>query len=204
MSGENGGNEAGAQGGNSNEGGDNAQQNQGGDDKGFKPVTFSTQEELDAAFADRATRAANSAKAEALKVFQEAGASPEEALEAWTKVKAEEDAKKDPAVKEREAREKAERELQAYKNREARALLSKEVAKDLKVGDTPVPAELLAGSTKEEMEEHGKNLVAFIQQVTGQSGPRAPGYNPQQGYSNQDQVAAGDPIRNMLYTGQFQ
>ena len=172
-------------------------------DNGFKPVTYSTQEELNAAFADRATRAAESAKAEALKPLVEAGVPLEDALAAWTEKKAAEDAKKDPAVREREAHEQTQRELAAYKAKEARGTLSKEVAKDLKVGEHPIPAELLAGTTKEEMVAHGQALIAFIEGLAG-NGVKPPAYNPNQGHNQQDQVNSGDPIRNLFMTGQFQ
>ncbi|UOW93075.1 scaffolding protein [Mycobacterium phage NoShow] len=190
-------------------------QQQGGSDgkqqenNSFKPVTYNSQEELDAAFADRATRAAESAKQEALKALTDAGVSVEDALAAYNAQKAAEDAKKDPAVKEREAREKAERELAEYKARETQGKLRVEVAKDLKVKigntETPIPAELLAGTTKEEMQEHGKSLIAFIGQLAGQAqaGPRSPGYNPLQGQNGNDKVAAGDPLRNYFQTGSF-
>lgn len=184
------------------------QQQQGGDGKQeeqkFQPVTYKSQEELDAAFSDRATRAAESAKKEALKSFEDAGATPDQALEAWKAWKAEEDKKKSPEALEREKRETAERELQTYKNKEARDKLSKEVSQNLKVGDHPLPAELLAGSTKEEMEAHGKSIIAFIEQLAGKSGPRSPEYNSAQGYSQQDKVNSGDPLRNLFMTGSFQ
>lgn len=183
----------------------------GSDDKGgsqqqtqFTPVTYKSQEELDAAFSERATRAANTAKQEALKPFQEAGIGVDEAIEAYNAKKAEEDAKKEPSVKEREAREKAERELQAYKDKEVRDKLSIEVSKEIKIGDTPIPASLLAGTTKEEMTEHGKAIVEFFGQLTGKQGPRPPQYNPLQGVNGEDKVAAGDPLRNFLTTGSFQ
>lgn len=185
----------------------------GGDDKGgdqnngFKPVTYSTQEELNAAFADRAQRAADSAKQEALKVFTDAGVSAEDALEAYNAQKAAEDAKKDPSVKDREKHEKTQRELQAYKDKEARDKLSVEVAKDLKIkignDEHPIPASLLAGTTKEAMLDHGKAIIEFIGQLAGQQGPRAPQHNPLQGHSGEDKVQAGDPLRNFFQTGSF-
>lgn len=182
-------------------GGDGKQQ----EDSGFKPITYKTQEELDAAFADRATRAAESAKAEALKAFTDAGVSAEDALAAYNAQKAAEDAKKDPAVKERERAERVERELNAYKAKEARDKLSVEVAKNLrvKVGqtETPIPASLLAGTTKEELEASGKAIIEFIQQLAG---TRAPLHNPLQGTNGHDNVTAGDPLRNYFSTGSFQ
>ncbi|AZS06572.1 scaffolding protein [Mycobacterium phage JacoRen57] len=184
-------------------------ENQGGDgnNSNFTPVTFKTQAELDAAFAERATRAANSAKQEALKPLQEAGIGVDEALQAYQKVKAEEDAKKDPATKERERNAQLERELQEYKNKEARAQLSAEIAKDLKVKvgqqEVPLPAELLAGSTKEEIEAHGKAILEFVGSIVGQAGPRPPAYNPLQGQNGQDKIQAGDPLRNFFSTGSF-
>ena len=169
----------------------------------FKPVTFKTQDEMDAAFADRATRAATSAKAEVLKPFQELGVEPGAALEAYKAWKAAEDAKKDPAVLEREKNEQLNRELQEYKNKEARGKLAAEISKEIKIGDTPIPAELLAGSTKDEMVAHGNAIVAFFQALAGQTGPRAPQYNPLQGTSGEQKVAAGDPLRNYFETGTF-
>jgi hypothetical protein len=174
----------------------------GGDNNGFKPVTYNSQEEMDAAFAERATRAANSAKAEALKGLPD-GVDLATAVSGYAEWKKAEDAKKDPAVLEREKHSETQRELQRYRDKEARDTLSREVAKDLKVGENPIPAELLAGTTKEEMEAHGKALIAFIEMLAG-NGPRPPAYNPNQGHSQQDQVTSGDPIRNLFMTGQFQ
>lgn len=186
--------------GNQDQGGNGGSGDEG---KGFKPVTYSTQAELDAAFAERATRAANSAKAEALKALTDAGVSVEDALEAYNAKKAAEDAKKDPAVKEREKYERTQRELQAYKDKEARDKLAGEVAKALKIGETPIPAELLAGTTKEEMQAHGKALIEFFGAISGQQGPRPPAYNPLQGQNGNDKVIAGDPLRSFLETGSF-
>lgn len=179
--------------------------NQGGQQQQntFQPVTFKTQDEMDAAFSERANRAAASAKAEALKPFQELGVDANTALEGYKAWKAAEDAKKDPAVREREAHEQTQRELEAYKNKEARATLSKEVAKDLKIGETPIPAELLAGSTKDEMVAHGNAIIAFFQTLAGQTGPRAPQFNPLQGTGGEQKLQAGDPLRNYFETGQF-
>lgn len=207
MSGENNGPDGGQQqqGGQGQGGGDGGKQQE--QNSGFKPVTYKTQEELDAAFADRATRAAESAKAEALKAFTDAGVSTEDAIAAFNAQKAAEEAKKDPAVKEREARERAERELAGYKAKEARDKLSVEVAKNLKVKvgntETPIPASLLAGTTKDELEASGKAIIEFIGQLAGQVGPRAPQHNPLQGANGQDKVAAGDPLRNFFQTGSF-
>ena len=169
----------------------------------FKPVTFKTQDEMDAAFADRATRAATSAKAEVLKPFQELGVEPDAALEAYKAWKAAEDAKKDPAVLEREKNEQLNRELQEYKNKEARGKLAAEISKEIKIGDTPIPAELLAGSTKDEMVAHGNAIIAFFQTLAGQTGPRAPQFNPLQGTGGEQKLQAGDPLRNYFETGQF-
>ena len=196
-----------------NNGPDNAgagDQGQGGGDgkEKFTPVTYKSQEELDAAFAERANRAAASAKAEALKALTDAGVSVEDALKAYNDQKAAEEAKKDPAVKEREAHERTQRELQAYKAKEARDKLSVEVAKDLKikVGNetVPIPAQLLAGTTKEEMIEHGKAIIEFFGTLGVQNGGRRPPqHNPLQGHNGEDKVAAGDPLRNYLETGSF-
>lgn len=184
---------------NGGEGGGN-----GGGGEQFKPVTYSTQAEMDAAFADRAKRAADSAKAEALKVFTDAGVSAEDALEAYNAKIAEEEAKKGPEAKERERAERDRAELRAYKAKEARDKIAVEVAKDLKYGDTPIPAELLAGTTKDEITAHGAALLAFINQLAGQQGPRAPQHNPLQGQNGNDKISAGDPLRNFFDTGSFQ
>ena len=173
----------------------------------FKPITYKTQEELDAAFSERANRAAQTAKQEALKALTDAGVSVEDALAAYNAQKTAEDAKKDPAVKERERAERVERELAEYKAREARGKLSAEVAKTLKVKvgntETPLPAELLSGNTKDELVEHGKALINFITGIVGQVGPRSPQHNPLQGQNGEDRVAAGDPLRNYFQTGSF-
>lgn len=174
------------------------------EENSFTPVTFKTQDEFDAAFKDRVERAEASAKADALKVLTDAGATPEQALEAWKTAKAEEDKKKGPEAVEREKRQEAERELAQYKNRELLEARRKDAAKDpaLKINDqVSFPAELLAGDTKEAMIEHGKAIIAFF---TGASIPRAPGYNPGQGHSGNDKVTSGDPLRNYMQTGSFQ
>lgn len=174
-------------------------------DDGFKPVTYKTQDELNAAFADRATRAAEAAKAETLKPFLEKGVDPDKAIEVYETWKAEEDKKKSPEALANEKYQEVQRKLQAYEEKEARSKLSAEVAKDLKIGETPIPAELLAGSTKEELMAHGQALVAFISAVVGgKLGPRAPGYNPDQGHGSDGELQTGDPIRNLFMTGQFQ
>lgn len=188
-------------GGNGGEGAPGGEQGKDGKNE-FKPVTYNTQEELNAAFAERSTRAADTARKEALKAFEEAGATPDQAIEAWKAHKAAEDAKKDPAVREREARENVERELAEYKAKEARTALAGEVAKELKIGDTPIPANLLAGANKEEMVAHGQALIAFIEQLS-EGYVRAPQYNPNQGYGGEQKVTSGDPLRNYVNTGQF-
>lgn len=207
MSGENNGpddksKDGGQGGGDGKQGGDQSQQNQG-----FKPITYNSQEELDAAFADRATRAAESAKQEALKVFTDAGVSAEDALAAYNAQKEAEEAKKGPEAKERERAERDRAELKAYKDKEARDKLSVEVAKNLKVKigqtETPIPASLLAGSTKEELEASGKAIIEFIGQLAGQQGPRQPQHNPLQGTNGEDKLQAGDPLRNYFATGSF-
>jgi hypothetical protein len=170
---------------------------------GFKPITYNTQAEMDAAFADRATRAGDAARQEALKDLPQ-GADLKSVLEGYTAWKTAEDAKKDPAVREREAHEATQRELAVYKAKEAQGVLAREVAKDLKIGEHPIPAELLAGTTKEEVVEHGKSIIAFIEMLAGgRNGVKPPAYNPNQGHSQQDQVKSGDPIRNLFMTGQF-
>lgn len=186
-------------------GGDNKQEQQ----NQFQPVTFKTQAEMDAAFAERANRAATSAKAEAVKPLQDLGIGVDEAARIVAEHKAAEEAKKDPAVREREAHERTQRELQEYKNKEARDKLSVEVAKDLKVKvgtqEIPIPAQLLAGTTKEEMVAHGQSIIEFFGSLGVQNGgARPPAYNPLQGQNGQDTVQAGDPLRNFFQTGSFQ
>lgn len=187
-------------------------QGQGGGDgkqeeQKFQPVTYKSQEELDAAFSERATRAANSAKAEALKAFTDAGVSAEDALAAYNAQKEAEEAKKGPEAKEREKAEKDRAELRRYKDKEVRDKLSVEVAKDLKIKvgqqEVPIPAVLLAGTTKEEMVEHGRAIIEFFGSLTGQQGPRPPNWNPLQGQNGEDKVHAGDPLRNFFETGSF-
>ena len=172
-------------------------------DDGFKPVTYNTQDELNAAFADRATRAAEAARTEALKSLP-SGVDMEAVVKGYTDWKAAEDAKKDPAVLAAEKTAEVQRELDAYKAKDQLAALRTEVAKDesLKFQDTPIPAELLAGSNKEEMLAHGKALIAFIE-VLANAGVRTPQYNPLQGTSGTQQAPAVDPIRGYLATGQF-
>ena len=180
--------------------GDKGGEGDAGKKDDFQPITYKTQEELDAAFGERATRAANAARTEALKAFTDAGVSVEDAIAAAAAQKAAEDAKKSPATLEREKREAAERELEKYKSKEARAALATEVAKTVTVGDQPLPASLLAGDTKEEMEAFAKSLVDFINSVAG---PRGPRHNPDQGHSQNDQASSGDPVRNWMSTGVF-
>jgi hypothetical protein len=164
----------------------------------FKPVTYSTQAELDAAFAERAARAASSA----VKPIEDLGIGVNDALQIIKDHQAAEEAKKDPATKEREARQRAEQELAEYKSREARANLAAEIARTLKVGDTPLPAELLTGNTREEMISSGQALVNFIGGLV--SGvKRPPGHNPLQGNNDNGKTATGDPLRNYFSTGSF-
>ena len=173
--------------------------------EGFKPVTYSTQAELDAAFSERANRAAAAAKAEALKGLPD-GVDLATALNGYTEWKKAEDAKKDPAVLAAEKTAEVQRELDAYKAKEQLANLRTEVAKDdsLKIADgVSLPPTLLAGSTKEEMLAHGKAILEFFSTLAG-SAPRAPGYNPFQGHTEQQQQRPADPIRGFFETGSFQ
>ena len=176
-----------------------------GQSEGFKPITYSTQAELDAAFSERANRAAATARAEALKGLPD-GVDLNTALTGYNEWKKAEDAKKDPAVLANEKVAEVQRELEAYKAKEAVTKLRTEVSKDesLKIADgVQLPPELLAGSTKEEMLAHGKAILEFFSGLAG-SAPRAPGYNPFQGHSEQQQAKVGDPIRNFFETGSFQ
>ena len=172
---------------------------------GFKPVTYQTQAELDAAFSERAYRAAAAARAEALKGLPD-GVDLATALQGYTEWKKAEDAKKDPAVLANEKNAEIQRELDAYKAKEALATLRTEVAKDdsLKIADgVQLPANLLAGSTKEEMLAHGKAILDFFSSLAN-TAPRAPGYNPFQGHTEQQQQRSADPIRSYFETGSFQ
>ena len=172
---------------------------------GFKPVTYKTQAELDAAFSERANRAAATARAEALKGLPD-GVDLATALQGYTEWKKAEDAKKDPAVLANEKAQEIQRELDAYKAKEQVAKLRTEVSKDdsLKIADgIQLPPELLAGSTKEEMLAHGKAILDFFSALAG-SAPRAPGYNPFQGHTEQQQQRSADPIRSYFETGSFQ
>lgn len=173
---------------------------------GFKPVTYQTQAELDAAFSERANRAAAAARAEALKGLPD-GVDLATALQGYTEWKKAEDAKKDPAVLANEKAQEIQRELDAYKAKEQVAKLRTEVSKDdsLKIADgVNLPPELLAGSTKEEMLAHGKAILDFFSTLAAGSAPRAPGYNPFQGHTEQQQQRSADPIRSFFETGSFQ
>lgn len=157
------------------EGGATTDDDNKGAGDGFKPVTYQTQAELDAAFSERANRAAAAARAEALKGLPD-GVDLATALQGYTEWKKAEDAKKDPAVLANEKAQEIQRELDAYKAKEALATLRTEVAKDdsLKIADgVNLPPELLAGSTKEEMLAHGKAILDFFSGLAG-SAPRAP------------------------------
>ena len=179
--------------------------NEGGGNDDFKPVTYSTQAELDAAFSERANRAAAAAKAEALKGLPD-GVDLPTALNGYMEWKKAEDAKKDPAVLAAEKTAEVQRELDAYKAKEQLANLRNEVAKDdsLKIAEgVSLPPTLLAGSTKEEMLAHGKAILEFFSALAG-SAPRAPGYNPFQGHTEQQQQKSADPIRSFFETGSFQ
>ena len=187
------------------EGGATTDDDKGAGD-GFKPVTYQTQAELDAAFSERANRAAATARAEALKGLPD-GVDLATALQGYTEWKKAEDAKKDPAVLANEKNAEIQRELDAYKAKEALATLRTEVAKDdsLKIADgVNLPANLLAGSTKEEMLAHGKAILDFFSTLAAGSAPRAPGYNPFQGHTEQQQQRSADPIRSYFETGSFQ
>lgn len=187
------------------EGGKTTDDGKGGDGGGFQPITYSTQAELDAAFSERANRAAATARAEALKGLPD-GVDLNGVLTGYTEWKKAEDAKKDPAVLANEKTLEVQRELDAYKAKEAVAKLRTEVSKDdsLKIADgVQLPPELLAGSTKEEMLAHGKQILEFFSSLAG-SVPRAPGYNPLQGHSQQQQQRSADPIRGFFETGSFQ
>ncbi|WKV22179.1 head scaffolding protein [Mycobacteroides phage 8UZL] len=169
----------------------------GGGGEGFKPVTFSTQEEMNAAFADRAQRAAAQAKQEALKGLPE-GVSLDDVLAGFNAYKQAEDAKKDEVTKEREAREAAERKLQAIEQAQQLRTKAGEIAKEFKVGDTPIPAELLRGGNEDELKAHAEAIKAFIEPLVG---PRGPRHNPDQGNNGGGKEPAGDWLRDTFFGG---
>lgn len=166
-------------------------------DEGFKPVTFSTQEELNAAFASRSQRAAEVAKREALKGLPE-GVSLDDVLAGFKANQEAEDAKKDAVTKEREAREAAERKLQAIEAQQQLRTKAGDIAKEIKIGDTALPAELLRGSNEAELQAHGEALKAFIETLIGPKGPR---HNPDQGNNGTGKDAKGDWLRDTFFGG---
>lgn len=199
---------SGAPGGNGGEG----NQNQGGagdgkpagggnanSNEGFKPVTYSSQAELDAAFATRADQARRAA----LKDLPE-GVSLEQVLEGYKAAQAAEDAKKDEVTRERDARLAAEAKAQRYEQQQARDKLAGEVAGNVKIGDKAIPASLLRGTTKEELEASAQEIKSFVESLG--PAPRAPGYNPFQGGGSAAGAGEGskeDPLRTYLATGSF-
>jgi hypothetical protein len=171
------------------------------EDKGFQPVTYKSQEELDAAFANRADRA----RREALKGLPE-GKTLEDVLKTYNEAAAAEDAKKDELTREREARQAAEAKAQTYEQQQARAQLAGEVAANVKVADQPIPASLLRGNTKEELEASAAELKTYCEALLQIPQRRAPDYNPFQGGGQQgggDQSPKLDPIRSYFETGSF-
>lgn len=168
--------------------------------KPFTPVTYNSQEELNAAFADRSTRAAESARKEALKGLPE-GMTLEQVVEAAGKFQQAENEKKDEVTRERERAEAAEAQIQAYKRAEARAALAKDVAKEIKYGDVPVPAELLQGNTEDELKASGAAILAFLETLG--NGPRPPAHNKDQGAGGSGTDAGGptgDWLRDAIQT----
>ena len=147
-------------------GGSGGNEGQGGDGKGaegaatggapadgFKPVTYNSQAELDAAFSTRAEQARRAA----LKDLPE-GVSLEQVLEGYKAAQAAEDAKKDEVTRERDARLAAEAKAKRYEDQQARDKLAGEVAANVKIGDKAIPASLLRGTTKEELEASAQEL----------------------------------------------
>lgn len=188
------------------QGPDNGGEGQGaggdkGGDKGFTPVTYNSQEELNAAFADRASRAKN----EVLKVLPE-GKTLEDVLSVYTAAQKAENDKKDELTKERERADAAEKKAQTYEQQQAREKLAGEVAANVKVGDKAIPPSLLRGNTKEELEASANEIKAFCETLV--PAPRAPGYNPFQGggsaVDGNQQVQKVDPLRSYFETGAFQ
>ena len=187
------------QGGNGGEG----NQNQGGagegENEGFKPVTYGSQAELDAAFATRADQARRAA----LKGIPE-GMTLEQVLEGYNAHSKAEDAKKDEVTRERDARLAAEAKAQRYEQQQARDKLAGEVAGNVKIGDKAIPASLLRGTTKEELEASAQEIKSFVESLG--PAPRAPGYNPFQGGGSAAGAGEGskeDPLRTYLATGSF-
>lgn len=169
--------------------------------EGFTPVTYSSQAELDAAFATRADQARRAA----LKDLPE-GVSLEDVLKGYNSAKEAEDAKKDEVTRERDARLAAEAKAKRYEDQQARDKLAGEVAGNVKIGDKPIPASLLRGTTKEELEASAQELKSFYESLG--PAPRAPGYNPfQGGGASVEESAAGagkeDPLRTYFATGSF-
>lgn len=81
--------------------------------------------------------------------------------------------------------EEAEKELAAYKAKEQAAMWAAEVSKD-----TGVPAELLRGSTKEDIESHAESLKPYF------SKPAAPVVDT--GKPSEDPESTGDPLRDAI------
>lgn len=189
----------------SGQGGTGNDQGKAGDGKasgegGFTPVTYSSQAELDAAFATRADQARRAA----LKDLPE-GVSLEDVLKGYNSAKEAEDAKKDEVTRERDARLAAEAKAKRYEDEQARAKLAGEVAANVKIGDKPIPSSLLKGTTKEELEASAQELKSFIESLG--PAPRAPGYNPFQGGAGNGagggEQTKEDPLRTYLATGSF-
>lgn len=167
--------------------------------EGFTPVTYSSQAELDAAFATRADQARRAA----LKDLPE-GVSLEDVLKGYNSAKEAEDAKKDEVTRERDARLAAEAKAKRYEDQQARDKLAGEVAGNVKIGDKAIPASLLRGTTKEELEASAQEIKSFVESLG--PAPRAPGYNPFQGGGSAAGAGEGskeDPLRTYLATGSF-
>ena len=185
--------------GNQNPGGAGDGKPAGNAPEGFKPITYSSQAELDAAFATRADQARRAA----LKGIPE-GMTLEQVLEGYNAHSKAEDAKKDEVTRERDARLAAEAKAQRYEQQQARDKLAGEVAGNVKIGDKAIPASLLRGTTKEELEASAQEIKSFVESLG--PAPRAPGYNPFQGGGSAAGAGEGskeDPLRTYLATGSF-
>ncbi len=136
----------------------------------FKPIT--TQADLDKLVSDRLKR--ERSKYEGFEEYKAKAAKFDELDEA----------SKSELQKEQDARAKAEKELESYRQKEQIAVWASEVSKA-----TGVPADVLRGSTKEDIEAHAEQLKDAYKTSTAPSGTDKGGQPPA------DQVSTGDWIR---------
>lgn len=147
---------------------------------GFSPIT--TQEEFDQAIKGRIARAEQSAE----KRFMDTHA------DVFAKAKqfdAMEEANKSELQKAQDALQKANEELEGYRRRDEIRAWQKEVS-----DETGVPADLLRGNTKEEMEAHAEQLKGFVNPTV----PAAPYVSGVGRPVNQ--ATSDDPIRDIMFS----